>query len=259
MALLDGQTAIITGAAGGLGSAFARALSREGASLALCDVDPRVEALAAEIERAGGKAMGRRVDLAQPTEIQRFIEEVVETLGPIDLLINNAATWFRTPVTDPWDKAVQDLERLVNTNVRGTFVMTRLAVAHMGGERSGNIVNISNDDVMPPRRAGTNPADTDIFNAAAWTMNAFTQSWAQWMKERGVRVNALAVGPADTAMGHARFGDSQAMLQPDDVARLLIDLLAEGPHGRTGENIGAWPGHPLELGPRKLPHRAMVG
>jgi NAD(P)-dependent dehydrogenase (short-subunit alcohol dehydrogenase family) len=119
---------------------------------------------------------------------------------------------------------------------------------------------VTADDVMPSKREDTNPADTDLYNATRWALGSMMQSWALWMKDRDVRVNALCVGPTDTPTGREMFpGRTGPWLQPDDVASVLLDLLREGPGGRTGENIGVWPGEPLELGPRKLPHKAMTG
>jgi len=257
MALLDGKVAIVTGAAGGLGSAFASALAREGAAVALCDIDPAVQSVGASF---GGKALARVVDVADPARIARFVDETVAALGGIDILVNNASVWAATPVLAPWDEALGDFERLVNTNARGAFVFGRLCGGHIAARGGGNIVNISTDDVMPPRRPGTNPETTDVFNATRWAMNAFTRSWAIALQPRGVRVNSLCVGPVDTALGHQQHGSAVGeWLQPAQVASLLIDLLREGPDGRTGENIGVWPAYPVELGPRKLPHKALIG
>ena len=93
-------------------------------------------------------------------------------------------------------------------------------------------------------------------------MNGFTQAWAQSLAEHDIRVNALCMGATDTPMLRGLFdGDPPAnfaatWMQPEQIGQQLIDLLHDG---RTGENIGAWIGEPVELGPRKPAHRTVTG
>ena len=134
-------------------------------------------------------------------------------------------------------------------------------VAHGGGD----IVNISTYYVLPARSVGTNGPETDLYNASKWALNGFTQAWALSLAEHRIRVNALCMGPTDTPMLRGLFdGDPPAdfaatWMRPEQIAGQLLELLREGPEGRTGENVGAWIGHPVELGEPKPPHRTLSG
>lgn len=265
MTRLAGRSAIVTGAAQGLGLAFATALVREGAHVALCDVQPSIADVAAAL--AGpGKAIGVVADVAREADVVRLLESALASAGHLDLLVNNAARWRRTPVTAPFDAALADWDYVMGTNLRGLLLLSRASVPHLVAAGGGDIVHVSADDVLPARRAGANPPDADLYTASKWALNGFTQAWARALASKRVRVNALCVGPTDTPGWRAQqpsdppAGRAQAaMLTPEAVAELLVELLLEGPSGRTGENVGVWPGEPPVLGPRKPAHRTITG
>ncbi|MCZ7527765.1 MAG: SDR family oxidoreductase [Acidimicrobiia bacterium] len=154
-------------------------------------------------------------------------------------------------------------------------------------ERGGGaIVNVSSDHVLncgypvpwphdespgcpwaggPARRPGAG-GDMDVYDATKWALNGLTLNWAWALRDRGVRVNGLCVGATDTPMMRGVLGgpgDGSStparppwLLEPEQVASVLVELLEEGPSGRTGENVGVWPGHPARLtassGPLRL-------
>ena len=265
MAYLSGKTAIVTGAAQGLGQAFAERLANEGANVAICDIRPDVVAVGEAIAARGGGVLARVFDIAGRAACEMFVSDTATRFGGIDILVNNAAVWRSTPVTDPWEKALEDFDAVMDVNVKAVMMMSRLVAPHMIARGGGDIVNISTDYVLPKRRDGVNAPDTDLYNASKWALNGLTDAGAQALAPHNIRVNALAMGPTDTEMLRALFkpGGKLAHLggpggpppeilatfmDPADIARLLIDLLKDG---RTGENIGVWAGFPIELGPRK--------
>ena len=265
MAYLEGKTAIVTGAAQGLGAAFATRLAQEGANVAICDIDDGVMSVGRTLERHGQDVLARRMDVSRRGDCEGFVADTVEKFGGIDILVNNAAIWLSTPVTDSWGKALADFDAVMNVNVKGVMIMSRLCVPHMIARKGGDIANISTDYVLPARRDGVNAPDTDLYNASKWALNGLTDAAAQALGEHNIRVNGLAMGATDTAMLRALFkpggklahlgtGDGPPpdiaahFMDPADIARLLIDLMKDG---RSGENIGIWAGHQIELGPRK--------
>lgn len=265
MAFLTGRTALVTGAAQGLGQAFAERLAAEGASVAICDIRPDIEAVGAAIAKTGAKVFARRFDIADVKACEAFVADAAAALGDIDILVNNAAVWRSTPVTDPWEKALNDFDEVMDVNVRAVMVMMRLCTPHMLRAGRGEIVNISTDYVLPARRDGVNPPDTDLYTASKWALNGLTDAAAQALENDNIRVNGLCMGPTDTAMLRALFmpggklahlggpdGPSAEMragwMKAEDIAGLLIELIHDG---RSGENIGVWAGWPIELGPRK--------
>jgi 3-oxoacyl-[acyl-carrier protein] reductase len=261
---LSGRSAIVTGAAQGIGRAFAGALVRAGANVTLCDVQPSVMAVANALE-GPGQAVALVADVARDADLARIVDTALARFGRIDTLVNNAGVWRRTPVTDSFEKALADWDAIMGTNLRAPLLLSRACVPHLLAAGGGDIVHVSTYYVLPAKGPGTNAPDTDLYNASKWALNGFTQAWAQVLAPKGVRVNALCMGATDTPMLRGLWtGDPPAdfartWLQPEQIAQLLVDLLAEGPSGRTGENVGAWVGEPVALGPRKAAHRTITG
>jgi NAD(P)-dependent dehydrogenase (short-subunit alcohol dehydrogenase family) len=265
MGLLDGKSAIVTGAAQGLGSAFASALAREGAGVTLCDLKTEIENVGAQIRSDGGDARPLIADVSQRADVERLVATAVEAFGGIDILVNNAGKWAQTLVTDPFEKAVADWDDIAGTNLKGVLLCARACVPHLIARGGGDIVNISTYYVLPAHSPGTNSPTTDVYDATKWALNGFTEAWALALAKHRIRVNAFCMGATDTPMLRGLWdGDPPAdfaatWMKPDEIAGQLLDLLREGPDGRSGENIGAWAGEPIELGPPKPAHRAITG
>jgi len=259
MGAFDGKSAIVSGAAQGLGEAFARALAAEGAAVALFDLKEGVREVARDIEGANpGRTLALVADVSLREDCERVVASAAERFGGVDILVNNAGKWTQSLVTDPWEKALADFDEIMDTNVKGVMMMGRLCVPRMLERGSGDIVNISTYYVVPARSDGTNQPGTDNYNASKWGLNGFTQAWAQYLARQNIRVNALAMGATDTAMLRGLWPAPQAppadfvktWMKPEELARLMIDLIKDG---RSGENIGAWAGYPVELPERARP------
>ena len=179
--------------------------------------------------------------------------------------MNNAGRWRRTPVDSGLEKALEDWDYIMDTNLRGLTLVSRACVPHIVAAGGGDIVHISTYYVLPAKSSGTNSPDTDLYNASKWALNGYTQAWALSLAPHKVRVNALCMGATDTPMLRGLWpGDPPAdfaatWMKPAQIGQQLVDLLQEGPDGRTGENIGAWVGEPVQLGPRKAAHRTVTG
>ena len=259
--LLDGKVAVVSGAARGLGEAFARRLAEEGARVLLFDVLPRVHEVAAEIGKDG--VVAEVADVSRRADVERVVQRAASELGGIDILVNNAGTWRNTPVDSPWQQALEDWDYVMGTNLQGLLLLSRACVPHMQQRGGGDIVNISTYYVLPAHSGGTNPPNTDLYNASKWALNGFTDAWAKYLAKDHIRVNALCMGATDTPMLRGLFPDghlpedlARVVMQPEQIAGLLIDLLRDG---RTGENVGAWAGEPVTLGPVKPAHRRITG
>ena len=263
--LLDGQSAIVTGAAQGIGAGFADVLAEEGATVTLCDVKDEVLAVAAGIRERGGSARALVADVSSRADVERVVAAAVEAGGGLDLLVNNAGRWTQSPVTDEWEKALADWDLIMDTNLKGVVMFGRACVPHLIARGGGNIINVSTYYVLPARSGGTNPPGTDLYASSKWAMNGLTQAWSQKLAEHGVRVNALCMGATDAPMlrnlsrGEPDPAFVATWMTPRQIAGLALDIIREGPGGRTGENVGAWVGVPVELGPPKPPHQAIAG
>lgn len=195
MGLLSGQTAVITGASGGLGGHFARLLARAGASVALTarrlDL---VETLAGDIAASGGQAMALRLDVAQAETIAPAFAEIEAALGPVSILINNAGVGGEGLAID---LSIEEWDRTFAVNTRGVFfaaqAAARLMMANGSADRADarivNIASIASHTVLPGLSA---------YNASKAATAMLTRSLAREWSRRGIAVNALCPGYIET-------------------------------------------------------------
>ena len=267
MPQLDGKMAIVSGAARGLGLAFARALTESGANAVIFDISPDIQSVAERLaNETGRRVTGLVADVSRRADVERVVATAVAEGGGVDILVNNAGTWRATPVESEWEQTLADWDFIMDTNFKGVLMLSRACVPHMKGRDNANIVNISTYYVLPARSAGTNQPHTDLYNASKWALNGFTDAWAGHLAADGIRVNGLAMGAVDTPMLRnlfegGRLPDDLAreVMQPEQIAGQMLALIGEGASGRSGENIGAWVGHPVELPARRPPHERITG
>lgn len=278
--VLDGQSAIVTGAALGLGNAFARALAEAGANVTICDVREEVNDLAPTLEAAGVQAQAFVADVGVAADVRRVVDGHVERFGGVDVLVSNAGVWRASSVMDDLDKTLDDYDFLINTNLKGVFLFGRAVIPHMIAGGGGNIVHIASDHIATcgtpyqrgcedaptcawreqgPRPTGGGP-DMDLYDASKWGINGFTIPWSKALREHNVRVNGLCMGATDSHMvrtfheQNPGSGILDNAMRAEDVAALMLELIAEGPGGRTGNNINIAVGHPIELPPPGSPY-----
>jgi 3-oxoacyl-[acyl-carrier protein] reductase len=269
---LAGRRAIVTGAAAGLGKAFAGACAEAGAVVSGLDVDPGIEGLADELgDRAGLLGVA---DLTDAGSVRAFVDAAAARMGGLDIVVNNAGVVVKTaPVADPWEKAVGDFDAVVGVNYRGSYLVGRAAIPHLVHAGGGDIVNVTTDhihtcgypvavdhsDAPDCRWAGTRRpplgnAAYDLYDSSKWALKGLTNVWARGLAEHGIRVNGFGMGTTDTPMIRAHLeakgvAPPAGMLAAERVAALLVELLAEGADGRTGDSVAIWPDHPAELPP----------
>jgi NAD(P)-dependent dehydrogenase (short-subunit alcohol dehydrogenase family) len=257
--LLEGRVALVTGAAQGIGRAIAVRLAGEGARVAVTDRNGTVEELAGEIGAA--TFVG---DVADVAHVRAVVDATVEQLGPITVLVNNAGEVIVGHALSGLDGADRDFDRILGSNTKGTFLFGRAVAPIMVEAGGGDIVNVSTDHVHPCPDCDPHHGHggMDLYNASKWALNGLAFDWAATLARHGVRVNNLCMGATDTAMLRGFLGrepDPEYLatwMAPDDIARIVVDLIDEGPDGRTGDNIGLYAGYPTELlGPGEKPDR----
>jgi NAD(P)-dependent dehydrogenase (short-subunit alcohol dehydrogenase family) len=264
MSALEGKVAIVSGAAQGLGTAFARALSEQGARVVAFDIQDQITAVAEEIESAtGNRVLGIKADISTRADVEQTVATTVEAFGGLDILVNNAGSWKRTPVDSSWEQALADWDFIMDTNLKGLLMLSRACVPHLQSRGGGDIVNISTYYVLPAKSEGTNGPETDLYNASKWAINGFTDAWSKYLAKDHIRVNGMCMGATDTPMLRGLFADGElpeamasVVMQPEQIARQMIELIEDG---RTGENIGAWVGEPVVIAPHPAANRLVSG
>src|SRR5262245_51482173 len=136
---LTGQTAIVTGAATGIGEAIARRLARAGAAIAVADLD--VDGASAVAQSIGGASFAVRIDISRSDSAQQAIADVLARRGQIDILINNAGIAGRAAPL--WEQTDEDWQRVIAVNMTGVFNTCRAVINHMRGRKYGRIVNVA--------------------------------------------------------------------------------------------------------------------
>lgn len=212
------RVAVVTGASRGIGAATARVFAAGGARVAInyrADEDGAAATLAG-IEADGGTGMLVQADVAAPGDAPRLVAEVEAGLGPIDVLVNNAAAFDRSSFLDA---DLDMLDRVLATNVRGLFALSQLVARSMAARGGGAIVNISS--ILASLAV---PART-VYCASKGAVESLTRAMAVDLAEHGVRVNAVAPGLIST----------QALLagMPDPALQAAIQSYIPG--GRFGE------------------------
>ena len=197
MAELEGQTAIITGAAQGLGRAIAEELLERGARIALCDLQgEKLAALARDwAARAPERVRWERVDLADPAALRAFARGVEAWSGRVDILVNNAGVHPLHPIETITD---EEWDRVLAVNLKAQFILCKAVLPGMRRRKYGRIINISSE-------AGKNGGTVAAchYCASKGAVLAFTRNLAQQVGADGITVNAICPGRIATEMAAA--------------------------------------------------------
>jgi len=235
--MLQGRTIVITGAARGLGREIARASAAAGAALVLADIDAEgARETAGLVTAAGGSARSATVDLRDPDSIAGFASSLS---GPVHGLVNNGAvaTGIGGKAHDEID--IDTWDRVMEVNVRGTWLMTRALVPLLGETGSGRIVNVASDTAL------WGAPNLLSYTASKGAVMAMTRSLARELGPKGIGITAVAPGILTTesteyvpAERHALYERGRAVpgpQPPEDVTGTICFLLSEAALTLTGQ------------------------
>jgi 3-oxoacyl-[acyl-carrier protein] reductase len=224
---LEGQVALVTGASRGIGRAIAARLGRMGARVALCSRNaPGLEAAAAALRRDRIEVFAQAADVTRAAEVDALVRGVRTALGEIDILVNNAGIGIFGPAHE---LSEQDWDRVLDTNLKGVFLVSRAVAPEMIRRRTGHIINISS-------LAGKNAfAGGGIYCASKWGLLGLTGCMAEDLRGYGIRVSAVCPGTVETDFSPHAGKDSKKMLQPDDVAHAVAMLVTQAPQSFISE------------------------
>jgi len=179
---LNGQTAVVTGAATGIGEGIARRLAAAGANLAICDLD--IDAARAVAASLPGSAFAIRCDVAVSNSVSEAVKLVLAQTGRMDILVNNAG--IGGTVAPLWDQTEEHWQRMIDVNLSSVFHFCRLVVPHMRERRYGRIVNIAS---IAGKEGNPKMAPYSVTKAA---VIALTKSLGKELATEGICVNAVA-------------------------------------------------------------------
>jgi 3-oxoacyl-[acyl-carrier protein] reductase len=243
-----GKTALVTGGARGIGGAVCKLLGAEGAKVAVNYRTSKeaAEVLVGEIGEGGGQAIALAADVSQADEVRRLVGQVKEQLGPVDLLVNNAAVF---DLCNHEQLTLEQWEKTLAVNLTGTFLATWAVKDGMIGRGFGRIVNISS---IAGLRARSRCMDYAVTKAG---VISFTKSCAEAFAPHNVRVNCVAPGLIDTEMVADVTPELRQRLidetpiprigKPEEIATVVAFLLSEESSFMTGQTLVASGGRVL--------------
>jgi 3-oxoacyl-[acyl-carrier protein] reductase len=238
---LTGKVAVVTGGSKGIGAAIAKALAADGASVVVNYASSKVgaDAVVANIEKAGGKAVAVRGDVAKPADAQGIIDAAIKTFGRLDILVNNSGVYEFGPLEAITE---ENFHKMFNINVLGLLLATQAAVKHMS--HGGSIINIGS---AVSRIA---PANSAVYTATKASVDAITGVLSKELGPKKIRVNSVNPGVVETEGTHTAgiIGSdfekglvAQTPLgrtgQPGDIASVAVFLASENSAWLTGESI----------------------
>jgi 3-oxoacyl-[acyl-carrier protein] reductase len=237
----NAQVAIVTGASRGIGAAIARRLSTDGFAVVVnyASNSSEADALVAELNGAGGRAVAVKADVSKAADVRRMFETAEQQLGKVDVLINNAGVIKPTPLADTSDELY---DRTFDINVRGTFNTLREAAGRMND--GGRIINFSSTTVA------LNMPGYAIYSATKAAVETFTHVFAKELRGRNITVNAVAPGPVATALffdgktdeqiqHFAKMPPLERLGQPEDIASVVAFLASPAAAWVNGQVLRA--------------------
>jgi len=228
MARLQGKTSVITGGGGGIGGATCRRFAREGAKVAVLDLNlEAAEKVAAEIRAAGGTAEAFKCDIADRASVDAAVAATQTKLGPIDILVNNAG-W---DVFKPFAKSdPAEWSKLIAINLTGALHMHHAILPGMVERRYGRIVNIASDAA----RVGS--SGEAVYAACKGGLVAFSKTLAREHARHGITVNVVCPGPTDTAL---LAGVTSGAPNPEKLVEAFTKAIPLGRLGQPDDLAGA--------------------
>jgi 3-oxoacyl-[acyl-carrier protein] reductase len=224
---LAGQVALVTGGSRGIGRAIARRLALMGSAVAICGRDSdALQAVEAELRGQVTSVVAQRADVTSASDVETLVRNVESMLGPISILVNNAGIGEFGPAHE---KSEADWDRVIDTNLKSVFLVSKAVVSSMIRHGRGDIINISS-------LAGKNAfAGGGLYCASKWGIRGLTACMAEDLRGHNIRVAAIFPGSVATEFSGRGPKDATKVLTADDVAHAVAMLVTQGPQSFLSE------------------------
>lgn len=223
-----GQVAVVTGGGRGIGAAVAKRLAAMGMQVVICGrTVSTLDKTTREIKASGGMCMGMACDVSQVKSVEGFAARLLKRIPRVDVLVNNAGVGaFSSPLHE---LLPLEWERVLDTNLKGVYLMIRALAPRMIEQKNGHIINVSS-------LAGKNALPKGAAYAASkWGLNGLSYSVAEELRGHGIRVSVVCPGSVDTELSPHAGKDPRKMLLPDDVAHTIAMLVTQAPQSFVSE------------------------
>ena len=231
MGQLQDQVAVITGASSGIGARIAAAFASEDARTVLAARRrDRLEALAEEIQGAGGRALVVSTDVTDEAQVAALFQKTSDAFGRVDILVNNAGIGGAGPTEE---LSLEVWQRVLDVNLTGAFLCSREALRIMRPRRSGRIINIGSVSAKVPR------TDSAAYTTSKFGLEGLTRSLALDARSSGIAVSILHPGNTVTPIwrGREEIARKEGAMSPDDIARIVVMMATLPPELNLLEGV----------------------
>jgi NAD(P)-dependent dehydrogenase (short-subunit alcohol dehydrogenase family) len=218
---LSDSLALVTGGSRGIGRAIALRLASLGAAVAICGRDANaLNDASAHLAGLGGRVFSHVADVTSPADVQALVAKTESALGPITILVNNAGIGVFGPAHE---KSEEDWDRVLNTNLKSVFLVSKAVAPSMISRKSGDIINISSLAGVNAFKGG------GLYCASKWGLQGLSACMAEDLRGYGIRVSTICPGSVATEFSGTGPKDPAKVLSPEDIAHAVETIVTQSP------------------------------